>query len=439
MEHSNILETGAAGNGSKLRIIVNAFCILLSAALLLDPAFARSADQFLDSLLVPIIQSGNTSFLKSSAGIPDIDKTAESARKELKRQEPALKNPVISDSGGNCLLTDTVPLEQDRMLKDILTLSDENTPDIEEPPVLAEGGSAWDFVMENPVEELDMSGLNVTDAPVDSQYDSQCPSEKLDVSDLSSSNDIVLLDPVSQDTLQNTLPNDPQVPKDIFVNSTAVEEPAIVPSEPEITEPDCIVSDTAPSDTETDAGEEAAETISCFLLDETGMLYGFLPEYAEITDGCLVLPPECTGIRSGAFCGTGAGIVELHLPAGTTMLENGAFLGLNSLDWFEIDEANPVYSSINGVIFDSTASVLIAFPAGRTDVYSLPSHVTHIADSAFAETLVSRLDFRRCTVVVLEGNIFGTSAGTGIVIAVPAESLSVYEEMLGGYAVTLTM
>ncbi len=36
------------------------------------------------------------------------------------------------------------------------------------------------------------------------------------------------------------------------------------------------------------------------------------------------------------------------------------------------------------------------------------------------------------------GNIFGVSDGNGMVIAVPAENFSAYEEMLNGYAVTLT-
>ena len=89
-------------------------------------------------------------------------------------------------------------------------------------------------------------------------------------------------------------------------------------------------------DTDQDNGDEGngeQGAASCFVLDEMGMLCGFLPEYAEISDGCLTLPAECTGIRRGAFTGCGAGILELYIPAGAAVIEEGAFSGLVSLEW----------------------------------------------------------------------------------------------------------
>ena len=112
-------------------------------------------------------------------------------------------------------------------------------------------------------------------------------------------------------------------------------------------------------------------TVSCFVLDEMGMLCGFLPEYAEISDGCLTLPAECTGIRRGAFSGCGAGILELYIPAGAVTIEEGALADLISLEWIDVEYGNPGYVSDCGVLFDSTMSVLLAFPAAWTDVYAV--------------------------------------------------------------------
>ena len=194
-------------------------------------------------------------------------------------------------------------------------------------------------------------------------------------------------------------------------------------------------------DTDQDNGDEGngeQGTASCFVLDEMGMLCGFLPEYAEISDGCLTLPAECTGIRRGAFAGCGAGILELYIPAGAAVIEEGAFSGLVSLEWIGVESGNPGCVSDGGVLFDSTMSVLLAFPAAWMDIYAVPPCVTRIADQAFDGTSIYRLDIRDCTGLSFGQNVFGDSGGNGIQVAVPGSELELYTEMLSGYAVTLT-
>lgn len=479
MENSNILgtdalalEADAAPKSSKLRSIAAVFCVLLLTVLLFDPAFTRFADHVLDYLLVPVKETGNASFQKNSADIPDMENTAKLALKELNPQtlkapdpqEFDLKNPAPDNPVPNkaCLLTEAPIPDKNLMLKDLLAPCEENLFPAGE-QVLA--GTEEEAVSETP---LDIPAISETPAVVPGLHDPLLPDQLLDAgiqqepetpasetTQVSAKDDIV-----RNPALQDTLPDDPQSPKENIVDSTTLDEPVTPPAEAEVIEPDPDVSDTSPSDiipSDADPSEaassdtassdmetgsddgNAAETTSCFLLDESGMLYGFLPEYAVISDGCLFLPPECTGIRSGAFSGTGDEITELYIPSGAVVLEAGALSGLNSLLWIETDGPNPVYTSINGVLFDSTASTLIAFPAGRTDAYSLPPHVTQIAGSAFADTSLRRLDLRRCSALFFEGNIFGVSGGNGIVIAVPAEDFSSYEEMLSGCAVTLTI
>ena len=187
-----------------------------------------------------------------------------------------------------------------------------------------------------------------------------------------------------------------------------------------------------------DGGNGEQGSASGFVLDEMGMLCGFLPEYAEISDGCLNLPAECTGIRRGAFAGCGAGILELYIPAGAAVIEEGAFSGLVSLEWIGVESGNPGCVSDGGVLFDSTMSVLLAFPAAWMDIYAVPPCVTRIADQAFDGTSIYRLDIRDCTGLSFGQNVFGDSGGNGIQVAVPGSELELYTEMLSGYAVTLT-
>ena len=185
---------------------------------------------------------------------------------------------------------------------------------------------------------------------------------------------------------------------------------------------------------------EGAEAVqpSGFLLDEAGMMCAFRPEYAEIVDGCLELPAECTGIRSGAFLGCGAGIVEMYIPAGVAVIEEGALSGLDNLEWIEVEGGNAGYASVSGVLFDSSTSMLVKFPSGRVDVYSIPSQTAAIAGGAFEGTSLNRLDLRRSAFVSFVGNVFGDSAGNGIEIAVPEEQYEMYAQMLSGYSVMLT-
>lgn len=162
-----------------------------------------------------------------------------------------------------------------------------------------------------------------------------------------------------------------------------------------------------------DTMQEVPAVETAFVIDEDGMLCEFHPEYAEITDGVLALPKEgCTGIRSGAFSDCGAEIYEIYIPATISVIEEGAFSGLDFLEWIEVEEGNPGCCSIDGVLFDETATVLLAFANGRIGTYLVPRTVTRIGDCAFMNTSITALDLRRCKEVAFGNNVFGNAAGT---------------------------
>ena len=441
MDESNILEAGAPERKLRLHTIMEFFCLLLFVVLLLDPAFTRSAENFFDLLLVPIAKTGNTNVVyeKNSGNMPDMQTAAKNVLKELD-----LKNPVIPCPDESCLLTEVVTTGQSVMLKDSFNPYNNSTENAPNFPVLAmtdesivkdtlpanlsnewmeSNDNTVDFnAQPNPLLEPALSEITASDSKLQDSAQASIDASK-----------------IQESIVQEPLPGEPQIPSET-ITFPVISEETPNSSTSERIEPDSEIPDAAEStDMETGTGNDTTiETTSCFLIDETGMLFGFLPEYAQMQDGYLMLPEECTGIHSGAFSGTGAQIAELYIPAGVTMIEDGAFTGLDSLTYIDVDGSNPVYTSINGVLFDSTATVLLAFPAGRIGAYLLPAQVTQIAGGAFMNTSLSHLDFRRCSPLFLGENIFGPSLGDGIVISVPAESLSVYEDILSAYTVTLT-
>lgn len=108
----------------------------------------------------------------------------------------------------------------------------------------------------------------------------------------------------------------------------------------------------------------------------------------EAFDDCVSLriiglPDSLCSVGSDAFRGdealTGLGLGSLvgHIGA-------GAFAGCTSLQAVDVNEANVVYSSQDGVLFNEAGTVLLNYPAGRTAAaYTLPATVVSIAARAF--------------------------------------------------------
>ena len=71
------------------------------------------------------------------------------------------------------------------------------------------------------------------------------------------------------------------------------------------------------------------------------------------------------------------------ISASVTNIGNQAFYYCTSLIAFKVDALNPVYSSMNGVLFNAGQTTLIQFPGGVGGSYTIPATVTNIADTAF--------------------------------------------------------
>ena len=189
-------------------------------------------------------------------------------------------------------------------------------------------------------------------------------------------------------------------PKDTIVD----EAKDVITDEPK----DTIVNesnDIPKNDTEEseDAKTDIAETATPFLIDEAGMLYGINEEMLDCRSGVLELPSEnCVGIRSHAFINGFTDIYEIYIPSNISVIEIGAFDGIDNLFDIMVEEGNINYTSIDGVLYDEEEITLLAFPAGRTGGYIVPTQTERIAANAFAQTGLSVIDIRDCKTLLIE-------------------------------------
>lgn len=137
-------------------------------------------------------------------------------------------------------------------------------------------------------------------------------------------------------------------------------------------------------------------TVEGFLVDESGFICGIADPAEAVWDGYMELPAEgCTGIAAGAFVEAPAGTMEMYIPSNITYIEEGAFIGLPDMEWFEMEPSGNYYTK-NGVLFSDGGTCILGFPAGRVGNYKVPSQVTRFAVDAFTDARISVVDAAEC-------------------------------------------
>jgi len=109
--------------------------------------------------------------------------------------------------------------------------------------------------------------------------------------------------------------------------------------------------------------------------------YGCINSVAEIPasiDGLAV-----TGISDNAFryCEM---LTHITIPSSVTNIRTAVVFQCPNVTAITVDPLNPAYSSIDGVLFDKSQSLLIQYPPGRNGSFTVPNTVTDIGDGAFA-------------------------------------------------------
>lgn len=156
---------------------------------------------------------------------------------------------------------------------------------------------------------------------------------------------------------------------------------------------------------------------SCFLgcSSLASVTFGDVTEIREkVFYGCkaltnVVLPATLTKLDKAAFDGCSS-LTEITLPKKLKTLGEAVFEGCTALKAINVAEGNASFAAADGVLFNKAKTNLLAFPAGKTGAYAVPSGTEEIAASAFSrcvglsaitlpETLTTIGDevFYRCT------------------------------------------
>ena len=107
-------------------------------------------------------------------------------------------------------------------------------------------------------------------------------------------------------------------------------------------------------------------------------------------DGCeslvsVTIPSNVTSIGDYAFSDC-SNLISITIPSSVTSIGSSAFSNCSSLTGITVDSQNPVYSSVDGVLFNKHITNLITYPAGKQEsTYTIPSSVTSIGHWAFSE------------------------------------------------------
>ncbi|MDR3264115.1 MAG: leucine-rich repeat protein [Clostridiales bacterium] len=91
-------------------------------------------------------------------------------------------------------------------------------------------------------------------------------------------------------------------------------------------------------------------------------------------------------IKDNGFSGASQ-LKSISIPETLTSIGNAAFAHCGNLTTIELKEGNTVYSLTNGVLYNKAHTVLVAYPAAKTDtIFTVPNSVVSIEDYAFSSS-----------------------------------------------------
>ena len=90
---------------------------------------------------------------------------------------------------------------------------------------------------------------------------------------------------------------------------------------------------------------------------------------------------ERIGSEAFGFCKS---LTIVNIPDSVIEIGRSPFVGCQSLLSINVSNENPNYSTIDGVLFDKDKTILLQYPGGKQEAYTVPNSVLKIENSAFA-------------------------------------------------------
>ncbi|EKD55533.1 MAG: WD40-like protein Beta Propeller [uncultured bacterium] len=120
------------------------------------------------------------------------------------------------------------------------------------------------------------------------------------------------------------------------------------------------------------------ETINGKPVKSIGSAFGFITTLTSV-----IIPNSITSIGKNAFycC---ANLTNINIPASVISIGPSAFGYCDNLTCITVDNANPNYSSEDGVLYNKNKTTLIQFPGGKSSPFTIPTSVSSIEEFAFS-------------------------------------------------------
>ena len=93
----------------------------------------------------------------------------------------------------------------------------------------------------------------------------------------------------------------------------------------------------------------------------------------------IIIPDGVTNIGYAAF-GYCTSLTNIMIPDSVTTIAGQAFDTCLNLAAITVGAGNPVYSSVDGVLFNQNQTSLLTFPKGKVGSYAIPGTVSEIGD-----------------------------------------------------------
>jgi len=91
-----------------------------------------------------------------------------------------------------------------------------------------------------------------------------------------------------------------------------------------------------------------------------------------------------TEIPEDAFYTGCATLTGITIPDSVISIGSLAFLGCTSLTAINVAASNSAYTSQDGVLYNKSKTTLVAYPGGKTGMFTIPDSVTSIGEAAFS-------------------------------------------------------